>query len=194
MGVSKDDGSSSKWVVSFWVACKTHPKKDTHTKNADTTLNAEPSKEETATSPPLAEEPHTHTRSAGFRLRRPFIFGTCLFSRPSAPNFRRAPMETNGKPLDGGHGLGPHRRTLLRLLERLQQPAKRGGGVLFLFGKGESLNRSRYRNYFASSNPHPPRSRAYDCEHGCVRFSSGLGPMTAQQASLSTRDFKHRFR
>ena len=26
-------------------------------------------------------------------------------------------------------------------------------------------------NYFASSNPHPPHSRAYDREHGCVNSS-----------------------
>ena len=40
-------------------------------------------------------------------------------------------------------------------------------------------------NYFASSNPHPPHSRAYDREHGCVNSSMVFEWLGAYDCSTS---------
>ena len=53
--------------------------------------------------------------------------------------------------------------------------------------------REKQKKYFASSNPHPPHSRAYDREHNCVNSSMVFKLLGAYDCSTSF-SLKHRFR
>ena len=59
------------------------------------------------------------------------------------------------------------------------------GGKTRRWSKTRYQIRTELNNYFAWSNPHPPHSRAYDREHGCVNSSMVFERLGAYGCSTS---------